>query len=159
MTSKEERPRRLSPIHPGEVLNEDFPGPLNITQYRLAKSTGVDPKAWLRSHAVPGVIPRLPRITPLTRPTGTSMCFASRDWVIPNGVRNSSSRISPGCGGFGGELFGSACGIRTRDLRLERAVSWASRRTRHASGWSEVSGPWGGLHRIKPEIACKLRKN
>ena len=28
--------------------------------------------------------------------------------------------------------FGSACGIRTRDLRLERAVSWASRRTRHA---------------------------
>ena len=27
---------------------------------------------------------------------------------------------------------GSACGIRTRDLRLERAVSWASRRTRHA---------------------------
>ena len=26
---------------------------------------------------------------------------------------------------------GSACGIRTRDLRLERAVSWASRRTRH----------------------------
>ena len=25
---------------------------------------------------------------------------------------------------------GSACGIRTRDLRLERAVSWATRRMR-----------------------------
>ena len=29
--------------------------------------------------------------------------------------------------------FGSAWGIRTPDLRLERAVSWASRRTRHAA--------------------------
>ena len=29
-------------------------------------------------------------------------------------------------------LFGSAYGIRTRDLRLERAVSLASRRMRHA---------------------------
>ena len=30
--------------------------------------------------------------------------------------------------------FGSAWGIRTPDLRLERAVSWATRRTRHALG-------------------------
>ncbi len=28
---------------------------------------------------------------------------------------------------------GSACGIRTRDLRLERAASWATRRMRHAA--------------------------
>ena len=33
---------KLPPIHPGEVLNEEFLGPMNITQYRLAKSIGVD---------------------------------------------------------------------------------------------------------------------
>ncbi len=27
--------------------------------------------------------------------------------------------------------YGSVYGIRTRDLRLERAMSWATRRTRH----------------------------
>jgi hypothetical protein len=32
------------------------------------------------------------------------------------------------------EFGGSACGIRTRDLRLERAVSWAARRTRQMAG-------------------------
>jgi len=32
---------RLSPIHPGEVLSEDFMKPLSISQYRLAKDMGV----------------------------------------------------------------------------------------------------------------------
>jgi addiction module HigA family antidote len=31
----------LSRIHPGEVLLEDFIKPLKLTQYRLAKDTGV----------------------------------------------------------------------------------------------------------------------
>jgi len=31
----------ILPIHPGEVLLEDFLIPLNITRYRLAKSIGV----------------------------------------------------------------------------------------------------------------------
>ncbi len=31
----------ISPIHPGEVLLEDFLTPLGITRYRLAKSIGV----------------------------------------------------------------------------------------------------------------------
>jgi len=31
----------ISPIHPGEVLLEDFLIPLGITRYRLAKSIGV----------------------------------------------------------------------------------------------------------------------
>ncbi len=35
---------------------------------------------------------------------------------------------------------GSACGIRTRDLRLERAVSWATRRMRPMSRL--VPGRW-----------------
>ncbi len=32
---------RLRPIHPGEVLGEEFLGPLGISQYRLAKETSV----------------------------------------------------------------------------------------------------------------------
>jgi addiction module HigA family antidote len=33
----------LSPIHPGEVLLEDFMKPLGMTQYRLAQELGVTP--------------------------------------------------------------------------------------------------------------------
>ena len=33
-----------APIHPGEVLAEDFLRPLGITQYRLAKGTRVPPR-------------------------------------------------------------------------------------------------------------------
>lgn len=40
---------KLSPIHPGEILNEEFLIPLNISQYRLAKSVDVDPR---RIHAI-----------------------------------------------------------------------------------------------------------
>ena len=33
----------LSPIHPGEILVEDFMKPLGLSQYRLAKDIGVTP--------------------------------------------------------------------------------------------------------------------
>jgi addiction module HigA family antidote len=33
--------RLLAPVHPGEVLAEEFLGPLGVTQYRLAKETSV----------------------------------------------------------------------------------------------------------------------
>ncbi len=33
--------KRLSNIHPGEVLREEFLIPLQVTQYRLAKEIGV----------------------------------------------------------------------------------------------------------------------
>lgn len=36
--------RKLSPVHPGEVLLEDFLRPLGLTQYRLAKSLSVPPR-------------------------------------------------------------------------------------------------------------------
>ena len=29
---------RLPPIHPGEILNEEFLVPMKVTQYRLAKA-------------------------------------------------------------------------------------------------------------------------
>ncbi len=32
------------PVHPGEVLLEDFLKPLGLTQYRLAKATSVPPR-------------------------------------------------------------------------------------------------------------------
>jgi addiction module HigA family antidote len=37
-------PRKLSPIHPGEILREEFLTPLGISQYRLAKDTSVPPR-------------------------------------------------------------------------------------------------------------------
>ena len=40
---------RLPPIHPGEILDEEFLRPMNITQYRLAKAIGVDAR---RVHAI-----------------------------------------------------------------------------------------------------------
>jgi addiction module HigA family antidote len=36
--------RKLAPIHPGEILREEFLAPLAISQYRLAKDTSVPPR-------------------------------------------------------------------------------------------------------------------
>lgn len=36
--------RKLPPIHPGEILTEEFLKPLNITEYRLAKDISVPPR-------------------------------------------------------------------------------------------------------------------
>jgi antitoxin HigA-1 len=33
--------KRLTPVHPGEILAEDFMKPLGLSQYRLAKEIGV----------------------------------------------------------------------------------------------------------------------
>ena len=35
---------KLPPIHPGEVLLEEFMNPMAITQYRLSKDIGVHPR-------------------------------------------------------------------------------------------------------------------
>jgi len=35
--------KKLKPIHPGEILAEEFLGPMGITKYRLAKEIGVPP--------------------------------------------------------------------------------------------------------------------
>lgn len=34
----------LTPIHPGEILLEEFLQPMNISQYRLAKDISVSPR-------------------------------------------------------------------------------------------------------------------
>lgn len=36
--------RKLPPIHPGEILREEFLLPLSTSQYRLAKDTNVPPR-------------------------------------------------------------------------------------------------------------------
>jgi addiction module HigA family antidote len=36
--------KKLKPIHPGEILLEEFLVPLGITQYRLAKDISVPPR-------------------------------------------------------------------------------------------------------------------
>ncbi|MEX2138402.1 MAG: HigA family addiction module antitoxin [Pirellulales bacterium] len=36
--------QKLPPIHPGEILSEEFLVPLGISQYRLAKDTSVPPR-------------------------------------------------------------------------------------------------------------------
>ena len=35
---------KMAPIHPGEILKEDFMDPMGISQYRLAKDIGVHPR-------------------------------------------------------------------------------------------------------------------
>jgi addiction module HigA family antidote len=36
--------RKLPPVHPGEILLEEFLSPLGVSQYRLAKETSVPPR-------------------------------------------------------------------------------------------------------------------
>ena len=36
--------RKVKPVHPGEILLEEFLSPLGVSQYRLAKDTTVPPR-------------------------------------------------------------------------------------------------------------------
>lgn len=36
--------KKLTPVHPGEVLEEEFLTPLGLSQHRLALDIGVDPR-------------------------------------------------------------------------------------------------------------------
>ena len=36
--------KKLSPVHPGEILLEEFLEPMEISQYRLAKDVSVPPR-------------------------------------------------------------------------------------------------------------------
>ncbi len=42
----------MPPIHPGEILLEDFLEPLGLSQYRLAKDTSVSPRRIMKSSTV-----------------------------------------------------------------------------------------------------------
>ena len=49
MDNTDEIAWKRPPVHPGEILNEEFLLPMKVTQYRLAKSIGVDPR---RIHSI-----------------------------------------------------------------------------------------------------------
>ena len=36
--------KKISPVHPGEILLKEFLSPMEITQYRLAKDISVSPR-------------------------------------------------------------------------------------------------------------------
>ena len=36
--------KKIHPVHPGEILNEEFLKPLKLSQYRLAKDLSVPPR-------------------------------------------------------------------------------------------------------------------
>ena len=36
--------RRLTPVHPGEILREEYLDPLGLSQYRVAKDISVPPR-------------------------------------------------------------------------------------------------------------------
>jgi addiction module HigA family antidote len=38
------KPNKLSPIHPGEILREEFMGPLRLSQNALARALNVPPR-------------------------------------------------------------------------------------------------------------------
>ncbi|MBW3672145.1 MAG: HigA family addiction module antidote protein [Acidobacteria bacterium] len=38
------RAKKIPPVHPGEILLEEFLAPLEISQYRLARDIGVPPR-------------------------------------------------------------------------------------------------------------------
>ena len=49
MNSRNSGAEKMLPIHPGEILNEEFLLPMKVTQYKLAKAIGVDAR---RVHAI-----------------------------------------------------------------------------------------------------------
>ena len=53
--------RDYPPIHPGEILREEFLIPMGISQYRLAKELAFPPCALARLFAKNGGLARTPR--------------------------------------------------------------------------------------------------
>jgi addiction module HigA family antidote len=44
ITEARRQPPRHAPVHPGEILQEEFLRPLGLTQYRLARDVSVPPR-------------------------------------------------------------------------------------------------------------------
>ena len=51
----------LEPIHPGEILSEEFMKPLGLSINRLSRDLGVPRIASTASFTEPGPLPRIPR--------------------------------------------------------------------------------------------------
>src|SRR5215469_617523 len=68
------------------------------------QNCGLVPRALASRRAVEGVMPRRPLTISLSRTYETPIRSASSAWVMPSGLMNSSSSISPG--GVGGRSEG-----------------------------------------------------
>jgi hypothetical protein len=86
------------------------------TRYRssaswlFSQNCGVVPSALASRSAVDGVMPRRPLTISFSRTYETPIRSASSAWVMPSGLMNSSSSISPG--GVGGRSDGTlTCAI------------------------------------------------
>ena len=66
---------------------------------RPSQKSGDIPRTRANLRAVSGVTERFPRTTSFSLGKETPSRIAKSDWLIPNGFRNSSSNISPGCVG------------------------------------------------------------
>jgi antitoxin HigA-1 len=82
--------KRLRNIHPGEILLEEFMKPMNISQNKLARSIGVDPRT------INQIVNSDRAITPVTdlllsRFFGTSVGFWSR---MQNDYDSENAKIS-----------------------------------------------------------------
>src|SRR6266566_5274300 len=73
-----------------------------------SQKSALIPVTWAKRSAVSGVTPRFWRIISFSRGKETPRRIAKADCDIPNGLRNSSKSISPGCTG------GIAVGKRRR---------------------------------------------
>lgn len=51
----------MAPVHPGEVLAEEYLAPLGVTQHKLAVAIGVPPGGSTRSCTAPDGSPQTPR--------------------------------------------------------------------------------------------------
>ena len=112
--------KRLSSIHPGEILSEEFLAPLGISQYRLAQDVHVPPRRineivkGLRAISADTAL----RLGPILRHVGTILAESSKP--IRPGSGQGATRQTAGAGG----PCAGAIGIRQAagPLRPGRAI-------------------------------------
>jgi hypothetical protein len=93
---------KIEPIHPGEVLMEDFIEGFGITQNKLAVSIGVPPRRINDIvHGKRGGSPRTPRCgwqsSSAHRRSSGLTCRATTSSTVPRISRESSPRRLPRC--------------------------------------------------------------
>ena len=78
---------KLAPIHPGEVLMEDFIGELGLTQHKVAVAIGVPPRRINEivhgKRAVTADTAYVYRGILAPLPSSGSICKPSMTWMLP----------------------------------------------------------------------------
>src|ERR1700722_15285379 len=93
--------KKLSPVHPGEVLREEFLGPMQLTPYAVANAIGV-PRTRIERLAREDKPLTADTARPLSRYFGTSATFwvgfqARYDLEIAaDRIEKALNRIAPG---------------------------------------------------------------